>query len=285
VALWLDELGTKETQLLCEQNNSRPALHLRINSNRVNRSDYLSRLAKIGVEAKESPYFEDFVILSRGFDVQKLPGFDQGYFAVQDQSTAMATLLVEPQPGDAIIDLCAAPGGKSFFLADLMHNDGKVIAVDISRRRVKQLAANRYRLQNSNVFPIVADGTKVRLKGADKVIIDAPCSGLGVLSRRVDLRWKRKQEDLARFRKTQSGLLTNAATMLKSGGVLVYSTCTINRGENENVIEQFLKKHSDFKIESGPKQLDHFKTSGGFYRTVPYKQNMDGMFAVRMRKS
>jgi 16S rRNA (cytosine967-C5)-methyltransferase len=194
-------------------------------------------------------------------------------------------LLLKPEQGETILDLCAAPGGKAAYLAGLMGNRGKVLAVDRNPKRLNLLKQNMERLQLKSVIPIVADGTNFKCAPVDKILLDAPCSGLGVLAKRADLRWKRTLDDILKITKLQKKLLQNASRLLKKGGVLVYSTCTIEPEENEQVVEEFLDKHKDFQIDKNPALLNQaFYNPNGYWTTLPHKHEMDGIFAVRMVK-
>jgi 16S rRNA (cytosine967-C5)-methyltransferase len=209
------------------------------------------------------------------FELQSHPplveceSFQEGLFYVQDPSTLLAVTTLDPQPGETILDLCAAPGGKTGFIAQMMGNRGKIIAHDAQPERLKLVEENCRRL-GVTCAEIVRD--LGALNEVDRILIDAPCSNTGVLRRRVDLRWRVKLTEIGRLRKAQGALLKEGAARLKAGGVLVYSTCSLEPEENEEVVKAFLAAHSEFKLES-ERQL------------VPFSENVDGAFVARLRKS
>ena len=193
--------------------------------------------------------------------------------------------MLQPQAGDFVIDLCAAPGGKSTHAAELMLDRGIIVANDrnFSRLRLVQAAAQRLKLQS--IEPVNADGSRLATTPAQRVLVDAPCSGLGVLSKKPDLRWKRRAEDIQGLVHIQQALLNNAANLVTKGGILVYSTCTIEPEENEQAVNCFLEHHTNFVLENAqdfvPSEL---VDKHGFVRTYPHMHDMDGSFAARMRK-
>ncbi|MFM2294937.1 MAG: hypothetical protein RLZZ350_1350, partial [Verrucomicrobiota bacterium] len=198
-----------------------------------------------------------------------LKSFLAGGFYIQDPSTLLAVCALDPQPGETILDLCAAPGGKTTFIAQLMNNTGKIIAHD-TPERVKLITENCTRLGVTNVEAVST--FNFQLSTFDRVLVDAPCSNTGVLRRRVDLRWRVTAEEIARLRATQVDLLALAASMLKPGGVLVYSTCSLEPEENSSVVKDFLAEHPQFKLES-ERQL------------TPFTDTVDGAFVARLKNS
>ena len=155
-----------------------------------------------------------------------MSSFQDGLFAIQDESTALATNLLDPQDGETVLDMCAAPGGKTCHIAQLVGDEGKVIAIDLRPNRLNLVIENSTRLGLGSIEAMVGNAAEIDLPKVDKILLDAPCSGLGVLSKRADLRWKRKLQDIFNIREIQKKLLKNAARLLKEGGTLVYSTCT-----------------------------------------------------------
>ncbi|MFQ5770851.1 MAG: 16S rRNA (cytosine(967)-C(5))-methyltransferase RsmB, partial [bacterium] len=166
-----------------------------------------------------------------------------------------------------------------------MADTGKVIAVDRNLKRLKLLIENMNRLKINSILAVVADSTKIALPKVDKILVDAPCSGLGILSKRSDLRWKRKLEDIFKIKSLQKSLLKNASKLLKSGGILVYSTCTLEPEENEEVVEEFLIKHKNYKLIPDSSLINNiFSTSKGYWTSFPHKHNIDGVFAAKLMK-
>ena len=190
---------------------------------------------------------------------------------MQDPSTLLAPALLGAQPGETILDLCAAPGGKTTFIAQQMDNTGKIIAQDISSDRLKLIRENCARLGVMNVEAVPNSSFIILHSSFDRILVDAPCSNTGVMRRRVDLRWRITPEEILRLQKTQLDLLRQAATKLKPGGVLVYSTCSLEPEENSEVVKGFLSEHKNFKLESERELL-------------PFADNVDGAFVARLKK-
>jgi 16S rRNA (cytosine967-C5)-methyltransferase len=211
--------------------------------------------------------------------------FQQGYFSIQDESAGMPVLLLDPKPGERVIDLCSAPGGKTTFIGELMKNSGEIIAVDRYETRLHLVRNACQRLGITNVHLIPDDGATIEIPPADKVLVDAPCSGLGVLSKKPDAKWQRDADDIPKLVNLQKSIMQNAAKLVKSGGILVYSTCTIEPEENIGLINEFLGQHPDFSIESGT-QIIHQALIGsqGQVETFRHKHGMDGSFSIRLRK-
>jgi 16S rRNA (cytosine967-C5)-methyltransferase len=238
------------------------------------------------MRAEPSKFFDDFILLHQPDDVSALPLFQQGWFAIQDESTAIPCRLLSPQKGETILDICAAPGGKSCYLAHLVEDDARIIAVDRNPKRLRLLQQNVARFNLKSIRPVVADGASLTLKPVDKILLDAPCSGLGVLARRSDVRWKRTLDDITNIQKLQRALLENAHRLLKPGGALVYCTCTIEPEENEMVVRHFLEEHKNYEIEMKDANFDSkFFSADGFFRTLPQRHAMDGSFAVKLIKT
>ena len=204
---------------------------------------------------------------------------------MQDQSAGLAVLLLGPKPGEKIIDLCAAPGGKLCYIAQLTQGEGKIIGVDISSKRLKLVRENCQRLGTELVLLLKGNGRYIQARSVDKVLIDAPCSGLGVLKKRADLRWKMTPQRIKKFVVLQRNLLQNGAKLLKRGGLLVYSTCTIEPEENQLMVEGFLRGNRDFKLErAGDSIPQDLIDPNGFVSTFPHLHHLDGSFAVGFRK-
>jgi 16S rRNA (cytosine967-C5)-methyltransferase len=202
-----------------------------------------------------------------------LASFRDGWFYVQDPSTLLAPALLGAKPGETILDFCAAPGGKTTFLAQLMNNQGRIVAQDVSEERLKLIRENCTRLGVTCVEPVLSSTLNSQPSTRfDRVLVDAPCSNTGVMRRRVDLRWRIQLEEILRLQRTQLELLQQAATRLKPGGVLVYSTCSLEPEENQEVVNQFLFRHTAFKLESERELL-------------PFVDGVDGAYVARMRKA
>lgn len=285
VESWLKVFGLKATEALLNYDNRRPAISIRVDLKKAAREQVLSYFGQHGIQVEPSIYFHDFVKISRPHELSNLDWFREGVFTIQDESTAIASLALQPQKADRVLDLCAAPGGKTAHLASLADRSHPIIAVDANIRRLKLLQANLRRLRIDSVRPISADATTFACAPVDKILLDVPCSGLGVLAKRADLRWQRKPQDITRIRKIQEALLLNAAGLLKPNGILVYSTCTIGSAENDTVVQVFLSANPNFRFDPlDLEELTPFRVSDGLWQTFPPEHNMDGAFVARFRK-
>ena len=284
---WLDRLGREETQRLVEWNNERPVYGVRINLGRIDRDAFIRRLDELEVEYEASTVLDDFV---RVRSLQPLIHADMirdGLCVVQDEAAGLVVHLLGDVEG-VLVDACAAPGGKALYAAQ--RNDRRVIAVDIHEGRAKLIgkAATRLGLENVEVragdaasLASVVDGQHI-----DAVLLDAPCSGFGVMNKRADLRWRRTSEQLDDLIELQSRLLDGAADAVAPGGLLVYATCSIEPEENELQVERFLDRHPEFVLESAAGFVpDTFITDEGYYQTLPQRHGMDGAFGARLRKA
>ncbi len=282
---WVKRYGQTETERLCEYNNRRPLIAVRINRTKATREFLLEEFLKLGIDAEPSRYFDDFILLRNPHDLSKLPLFQKGLLAIQDESTAIPCRLLSPQKGETVLDMCAAPGGKTCYLAHLANDEASIIALDKHPDRLRLLRDNVARFTLKSVFAAVADGVSFSVKPVDKILLDAPCSGLGVLARRADLRWRRTLDDIFKIQHLQKALLKNADRLLKPGGVLVYSTCTIEPEENEVVIGDFLDSHPNYAIDkNGLGSGETFLSDEGFLKSLPQRHLMDGSFAVKLIK-
>ena len=285
VRRWMERFGPEETRRLLTANNERPSLTLRINRLRIEPGAFVSLLATQGVTASPSAYL-DFFVKVRGLTrIAQMDLFRNGSFTIQDESAALPCLLLEPNPGETVIDLCAAPGGKTTAMAEMMKNEGRVIALDRFEAKLSHIRAASERLGLRNIHPLLADSSTFEHEPVDRVLLDAPCSGLGVLMKKPDIKWKREQTDLVKLARKQTELLENAARLVKPDGVLVYSTCTTEPEENETPVREFLSRHPEFALESAaPYVSKDLVSPEGFVMTFPHRHGMDGSFAARMRK-
>lgn len=293
ISRWLKRFGVQETARLCEANNAAPPLVVRANSLRTTPEALRERLQQEGVEA-EPGVLHPAALRLKGFpSVTGLKAFADGLMTVQDESSMLPASVCGPRRGDHIIDACAGLGSKSTHLAELLENTGRVTACDIYGHKLRLLRESCRRLGVTVVTPLETDARRLgRLMPAqaDAVLLDAPCSGLGVLRRRPDARWRRGPEQFAELTELQSELLLACAAAVKPGGVLVYSTCTIEPEENEEQIEQFLARRPDF----APEPLWPYLPSSlwnepgvdeGRLQLLPHKHDVDGFFVARLRRA
>jgi len=282
---WLDRYGLEETVRLCEANNKPPAVTIRVHRLRADPEQARQTLEADGLETQPGRLLPGFLRLHSAGDLISSEAFRQGWLQVQDESSALPVMLLDPRPGERIVDLCAAPGGKTTHLADRMDDRGFLLAVDRHPGRLAMLVESCRRLGLRSVRPVVADGRALSLRTVDRLLLDAPCSGLGVLARRADLRWKKTTDDISRMVRLQMELLRHAVDLVKVGGCLVYSTCTIEDDENEGVVRRLLAERNDLILEkpAGDVPLETV-TAQGMIRTFPHRHGVDGIFAARFRK-
>ena len=287
---WLGQLGGEEATRLAEASSQQPPLTLRVNTLRTTRTDLLQEFEKQGIEAMPCRFSTDGIAISGRHAIISLPGFEAGHFAVQDEASQLAGLLLGAQPGERIWDACAAPGGKACHIAQQMDDRGELIATDISRSKLTTVQENARRLGAGCLSTAVADLHQIDTlpEGMfDRILLDAPCSGLGVIRRNPEAKWRLLPADITRLAAVQKAVLKNAASLLKPGGSLLYSTCSTAVEENEEVVEDFLLHHPDFMLENlndlfpAWKELFEFY---GMFRVWPHRHGMDGFFAARIRR-
>lgn len=292
VRYWLDLLGYEDTMALCQANNLPAPNTVRVNTLKTNTPALVEILAALGVKAQPGQYAKDCLYLDGFVSLGGLPPYREGLLQIQDESSILVGQAVQPRPGSRVLDVASAPGGKATHLAQLMQNQGQIIALDIHAHKIKLIEENCRRLGVKIVQPRVLDARTISeetVGTADYVLVDAPCSGLGVLRRRPDAKWRKDEEQIQVLADLQRHMLDAAAPVVKPGGVLVYSTCTITRKENRGQLEKFLDNHRDFRPESLagllPEELDHQGTlDRGYVQIMPHRHGLDGFFIARLRK-
>jgi 16S rRNA (cytosine967-C5)-methyltransferase len=286
VKRWMARFDREELERFLAVNNEVPSLTLRINKLKIAPAEFLSMLDNAKIAYQGSSFIDYFIKLKSLAGIGQMKMFQSGYFSIQDESAALAVLLLDPHPGERVIDMCAAPGGKTTFLAELMNNQGEVLAVDKYESRLSIIKVNCERLGIRNVELHVADATGLDTPPADRVLIDVPCSGLGVLRKKPDIKWKREPEDIPRLARQQMNLLERGAQLVKPGGVLVYSTCTTEPEENAIQINAFLQRHPEFALDDASRFVNKAAVSPeGSIETFPHRHHIDGTFAARLVKS
>jgi 16S rRNA (cytosine967-C5)-methyltransferase len=287
VELWLEQLGETETEQLCQWFNRSPTIDLRINPLKSSIDQIETAFQSQNISVSRIPNLPQALRLNGSTGaIQNLPGYSEGWWTIQDSSAQLVTYLLDPQPGETIIDACAAPGGKTTHIAELIQDTGTIYACDKTANRLKRLKENADRLQMRSIQIRTGDSRHFPefINLADRVLLDAPCSGLGTLHRRADARWHHTPENIQAQSQLQSELLANAATFVKSGGVLVYATCTIHPLENEAVIRSFLTNNPNWKIEPPTIDLPVQPSPEGWVKVWPHRNQMDGFFMVRLKQ-
>lgn len=286
---WLKQFGQAETEKLCQWMNEPPSIDLRINRLKTTIEEVETAFSHVNVSTQRVPCLPNALRLIESVgNIQKLPGYQDGWWVVQDGSAQLVSYLLDPQPGEMVIDACAAPGGKTTHISELMDDQGNVWACDKTPSRLKKLEQNRDRLQLHSIHIHTGDSrtfTHFRNQ-ADRVLIDAPCSGLGTLHRHADARWRQTPDSVTQLAQLQAELLAQAATWVKPGGVLVYSTCTLHPTENEHQIDRFLNTHLTWKlVPPHPNSVAaSFATAESWCKVVPHHHQMDGFFMARLEK-
>lgn len=288
VKMWINEFGKEETIELCQANNRRPKLSIRVNTLKISRDELVGLLEKQNFIVSVNNLVPDGLILVGNKDVFNSFEFKNGYFTAQDTSSILVGHVLDPKHGETVLDACAAPGGKTTHLAQLMNNEGTIFAADTNSARLKMVKAACKRMGVKNVILVESDAqnlTKIVNAPFDKVLLDAPCSGLGVMLRRPDLRWKKSLSIIEISAKLQLNLLKSVAFLVKPGGVLVYSVCTISRKESTDVIDKFLKEFPDFELDTCPIVPSEVKSTENWIQLLPHKHGTDGMFIARLKRS
>jgi 16S rRNA (cytosine967-C5)-methyltransferase len=293
VRRWIDRFGFDNAQKLCEANNKRPSISMRMNTLKTNETEFSEYLNSKEIIYSRTNYLKEF------FNVKVFPKiyedefFKAGKFSIQDESAGLVSHLVDPKDREIILDCCAAPGGKSAHMAELSGGKAKIVAVEKYFSRAENMKKNFDRMDYKNITALYDDISepktellKNKLIGkADKVLVDAPCTGFGVISKKPDIKWKREFSDIEELQKIQSEILENVVKYLKPNGVLVYSTCTTAPEENSEVIKLFLEKHNEFEVDSADKYVDsRVVNSEGYIETLPHVHEIDGSFAARLIK-
>ena len=288
VELLMEEWGRETAVEIMKSANAIPPLAARVNTLRTTRDALLQRLDRDGISAAPLPQLEEAVRLEGVTSPARLEAHKEGLLYFQDPSSMLAARCLGARPGDRALDVCAGPGGKSTHLAALMKNEGQIFALDLHDHRVELIEENAGRLGAKIVEARKADATgdlSDKYGEMDRVLVDAPCSGIGVVRRRVDLKWRLRPERIDELARLQSTILEKAAACVKRGGILLYCTCTITRRENSEIVEAFLGTHSDFEPDGAfPEIMRKYTTSEGFARILPGEDDMDGFFIARLRR-
>ncbi len=289
VKLWADQFDLATAEQLCHWFNQPPSLDLRVNPLRATRAGVQAALAASDLDAQPVEPLPYALRLQGGTGaVRDLPGFASGDWTVQDSGAQLAAYLLAPQPGEVIVDACAAPGGKATQIAELIGDRGSVWAGDRQAKRLKKVceSAARRGLRSRQLCPGDARELSQFVGQADRVLVDAPCSGLGTLHRHPDLRWRQSPARIAELQVLQRELLAATATWVKPAGVLVYATCTLNAAENETIVKDFLGDRPDWCLQPPPPDSPcaPFVTPAGWLQVLPVAHQMDGFFMARLQR-
>ncbi len=291
VERWIKEYGVDFTEKLCKANNETPYLNIRVNTLKTKKDELISKLTEKGIKLKEGLYADDCIIVDGANNITSLQEFRDGLFTIQDESSMLVAQIMDPVGGSTVLDVCSAPGGKSTHVAQYMGNMGMIISRDIFNHKIKLIEENSKRLgidiiKLENHDALMKDN---KLIGKiDYVLLDAPCSGLGLIRRKPEIKWNRSEEDISILSKLQYDIIDNVKDYIKPGGILVYSTCTIEKDENINIINRFIGENPDFKLDSIDDKF-RFKENldtlqDGYVQLFPHLHNTDGFFIAKLVK-
>lgn len=292
--VWIVETLLKENTLekveeICKNSNLKPELSIRVNNLKTSKEELKKKLEEKDIKV-ENGVLEDFLILKNAKNIENIEEFKNGFFTVQDEAAGLTAKILNPQINDTVLDACSSPGGKTTYLAEIMKDKGEVIAFDIHPHRVKLVEQVSKRLNLKSIKTDVKDSSiydeKYKEK-FDKILLDVPCLGLGVLKRKPDIKWQRKKEDIKEISKIQKQILDTCSKYLKKGGALVYSTCSILKEENEDVVNEFLEENENFEMEKIElEENNYFKKfcKNNKFLQVYQSEKSDGFFICKMIK-
>lgn len=286
---WIKEFGEEFTENLCISNNEKPLLNIRVNTLKITKEVLLNRLKAMDYDVLEAKYAKDCLIIKNPFRITGTEEFKKGYFTIQDESSILVGQIANPKEDSLILDLCAAPGGKSTHLAQLLNNRGKIISRDIYDHKIQLIRDNIKRLGVKNIEVEIFDALKLDknlISKVDYCLVDAPCSGLGLIRRKPEIKMNKSEDDIYNLRKLQKQIINIAKQYVKIGGILLYSTCTIEPEENILLIREFLAENTNFKLVNIEDQfnckenLDTLRE--GYIQLYPNIHGTDGFFISKM---
>lgn len=297
--IWIIEEFIKEgltyeqIKEICRNSNKRPNISIRVNKLKTTKESLIEKLKAKNIDVTEKSELDDFIILNKAKDIENMEEFKQGLFTVQDEAAGLTALILNPKENEEVLDACSSPGGKTTYMAEIMKNKGKIEALDIHEHRTKLVedAANRLGINIIKVH--LQDATKFNKEYEekfDKILLDVPCLGIGVLKRKPDIKWQRKVEDIKKITKIQTEILNTCSSYLKKGGELVYSTCSIFKSENQDIINKFVEENENFKIQEIilPKHAEDIKNYfekfiiDRKFLQVYQNQKTDGFFICKL---
>jgi len=281
----LQEFGVERTERLLVEYNRPPKVTYRVNHLKAKEEEVGAILRENGIEFSTGRFLPEFLHMHASGLPLESELIKTGKVFVQDESAGLAVRLLNPKPGTEVVDLTSAPGGKATYAAVRMRNKGRVTAVDKSHQRLQVVVENAKRLGIKIISPVAADMAEFEGGPFDRVVLDPPCSGWGTAGKHADLRWAKSPEDIENLVRIQTKMIDRAARLVKPGGVMVYSTCTIIRAENDQIVEEFLLRNPEFEIESAEQYFDSSVVNvRGFVKTYPDFEDFDGAFCARLRR-
>ena len=280
----LKEYDFETVSKICEYNNIEPPIYIRVNTLKVSKEELVNLLGKDDIQTQDVDIPNTLKVLE-SFDIANSELFKKGYFTIQDAAATLTGIVLGANENENILDLCSAPGGKTTHIAELMNNTGSIIACDIYENRLKLVLATAKRLGAINIKTRQNDATCLNddyVDKFDRVLADVPCSGIGVIRRKIDIKYQKDIESLSKISDIQYQILENASKYVKKNGVLVYSTCTIFKKEHEDNVEMFLKNNPNFELVDISNMVEKNVADGKYIKTLPHIQNFDGFFIAKM---
>ena len=288
---WVTQFGFDVTEKMCKANLERKPVSIRVNRIRMTRDELIDKLQNQGISATFSKYTNDGIIIQDG-NVLKTDYIDKGYATIQDQSSMLAVLSLQIEPNMKVLDTCSAPGGKATYIGELMNNTGEIYAYDLHQNKTKLIEKNAERLGLTNIKVGQHDARKLQSthpeKSFDRILIDAPCSGLGVIRTKPDIKYEKELKDIEKLHEVQFSILEHVAPLLKDDGKLIYSTCTVEKLENDEVIKKFLSNNEHFEVDqtflNETKQIAREDIAISEYgvQIFPHSINSDGFYISRI---
>lgn len=293
VKRWLKQYGEAETKFICHSNNLPPHPSVRVNTLKATREELLTQMANGQLEAKAST-LSPFGITLDGGNAANTRWFQEGYCTIQDESSMLVAPALGTKPGDRVLDACAAPGGKTTHIAELMGNEGEIVACDVHPHKEQLIRQTANRLGITIIETVVSDAMELPEKNLgtfDRILLDAPCTGFGVIRRKPDLKWNKSEKDIQDISAIQYKLLERVSSLLAPGGVMVYSTCTMEPEENQQLVEKFVTEHPSFELdrtlgEDLPDTVTaKLDASKGYIQLLPHHFQSDGFFIARLKRN
>lgn len=291
VEKWIEQYGVEDTERMCEMNLVPPSQTARVNTAKATVDEVIAMLKNQGFDVDKGDVAEESIISNKG-NLAYSNAFKNGFITIQDESSMLVARTLGVSEGEKVFDCCAAPGGKSTHIAELMNGTGTVISTDLHEHKVRLIKEQADRLELANIEVQALDSRKAQQvfekEQFDKILVDAPCSGFGVIRRKPDLKYSKTMQDVQQLAKIQTAILDEVAPLVKKGGTLVYSTCTIDKEENAEVVRAFLESHQDFEIDTNikdllPAKLETF-VKDGMLQLLPHYFGTDGFFIVRLKR-
>lgn len=286
---WTESYGEELTEKICAGLNNHGLPIIRVNNNLIS-TDKFAKLIKD--HNPQNTFFSDHGLYVENLNVLiNSDLYNNGYFSIQDESSQLVSIILDPKPGETIFDSCSAPGTKSNHIAEIMKNRGKIISCDINKERLNLVLQDSKRLKNSIIFTRCSDAKDIVFDDNiqfDRILVDAPCSGLGTIKNNPDIKWNKNPDDIVQLSSIQLEILNNVSRYLKTGGTLVYSVCTLMREENEHVCELFLKQNTKFRIDSTVsnkyEKINRLLDRNGYFSSLNELDKMDGFFIAKFQK-